>query len=70
MTLVGIAAVISSVSATLAVVVSLMNRNKIQKVHLTLNSRLDQLLASHGAAERAAGIEEERDRDRNKKRLD
>jgi hypothetical protein len=36
------------------------NAGKIQEVHLSLNSRLDELLKEHGAAQRAAGAAQER----------
>ena len=57
--IVSVATLITSVSA---VVLAVRNSNKIQDVHLSINSRMDQLLSATGAAERAAGITQERNR--------
>lgn len=38
------------------------NSAQIQEVHLSINSRMDQLLKSSAAAAHAAGVEQERDK--------
>jgi hypothetical protein len=55
-----IAAIISAVAALGAVCMSWRNSRKIQSVHVSINSRMDELLRVTGLAERARGIEEGR----------
>jgi hypothetical protein len=38
-----------------AFVTSLLNRNKIQQVHLSINSRMEELLKQKGIASKAEG---------------
>lgn len=53
---------IAAVGSVSAVLVSFINGRRIQEVHLSLNSRLDQLVLSTGLAKHAEGVQEERDR--------
>jgi hypothetical protein len=39
------------------------NSKKIQEVHLSINSRMDQLLTSSSSAAHAAGVNQERNRE-------
>jgi hypothetical protein len=52
----------SLLAAFAAFVASIRNGQKIQEVHLSINSRMDQLLEASSAAARAAGINEEKAR--------
>ncbi len=42
-------------SVMVGVIISFINRNKIRELHVTLNSRLDQLLAATAAQARSEG---------------
>jgi hypothetical protein len=57
-TLTAIASLVSSLAATAAVVSSLLNRKKIDEVHLSINSRMSELLKEKGIAAHAQGREE------------
>jgi hypothetical protein len=59
-----IAQLITALAALGAVIMSARNGRKIQEVHLSINSRMDELLRSARASARAAGIDEERNRDK------
>ena len=62
----GLAALIVSVATLVtaigAVVIGIINSNRINDVHISINSRMDQLLLAHGREMRAEGVAEERDR--------
>jgi hypothetical protein len=47
----------AAVGALAATVVSVINRHKIQEVHLSINSRMDELLRTTGIAAHADGVE-------------
>ena len=55
-----IATIISAIAAVGAVIASLVNARKIQDVHVSINSRMDQLLSLTAAAEKAKGVIEGR----------
>jgi hypothetical protein len=55
-----IAQIITATAALGAVLVSLHNSRKIQEVHLSINSRMDQLLKAAEQAAHAAGAAEAR----------
>ncbi len=59
-------AIVASVAPTLAalatLVVGIRNSRKIEHVHRTVNSRLDQLVALTRVEAHAAGVKEEKDR--------
>jgi hypothetical protein len=55
-------AMFGAVSSVAAVLVSLKNGRKIEIVHKTMNSRLDQLLAATRREAHAEGMKEERDK--------
>jgi hypothetical protein len=57
-----IAQVITALAALGALGMSYRNSKKIAEVHVSINSRMDQLLNATGISERAAGAKEERDR--------
>jgi hypothetical protein len=57
---IGIGLGISAVAAIAALIASLRNGAKIQDVHLTMNSRLDELLAATKAQAFAEGQEHQR----------
>ncbi len=61
MSLSEIASIITAVAALGACVLGWMNKGKIQEVHLSINSRMDQLLLEARAAAHAAGATEQRD---------
>jgi|HubBroStandDraft_3_1064219.scaffolds.fasta_scaffold00002_46 hypothetical protein len=52
------------VGAFASLIASLHNGSKIENIHLSINSRMDQLLKVSEAAARAAGAKEERDQSR------
>jgi hypothetical protein len=56
-----VATMISALAAVGALVVSVVNAVKIKRVHVSINSRMDQLLSERGIAERALGLQEGRD---------
>lgn len=58
-----IAQILTALAAVGAVISSWRNSRKIEAVHISINSRMDQLLESTGAAMKAQGIQEERDRE-------
>jgi hypothetical protein len=43
-----------------ALVIGIINSNRINDVHVSINSRMDQLLLAHGKEQRAEGVAEER----------
>jgi hypothetical protein len=64
-----IVSIATLITATGAVVLGILNRtkideniNKTNEVHVLFNSRMDQLLKANGLVQRAAGAQEERDR--------
>ena len=57
-----VAQLVTAVSAIGAILMSWHNSEKIQEVHISINSRMDQLLASTELSARAIGAKEERDR--------
>ena len=59
-----IAQLITAAAALGAVLMSVHNGHKIQEVHLSINSRMDELLKAASEAARAAGATEERNRDK------
>lgn len=54
------APLIAAVAAVGAVVLGIINRNQMQQIHLTMNSRLDELVKSKKAEGHAEGVEAER----------
>jgi hypothetical protein len=48
------------VTAIGAIAVGIMNAQRIADVHVSINSRMDQLLKSHGLEMKAEGVAEER----------
>ncbi len=50
-----IASIITALAALGACILSWINRGKIQEVHLSINSRMDELLREAKAAAHAAG---------------
>jgi hypothetical protein len=60
MTFSEIAQVITAAAALGAVIISARNGRKIQEVHLSINSRMDQLLKAAEQAAHAAGAAEAR----------
>ena len=61
-----VAAVITALAALGALVVSIENRHAIREVHLTMNSRLDELLKSEVTRAHASGMEQQRLNDQDK----
>jgi hypothetical protein len=61
-----IAGIITAVTAFSACVLSWINRGKIQEVHLSINSRMDELLKEAKAAAHAAGAAQQSVTDQNK----
>jgi hypothetical protein len=57
--LISVATLITAIGA---VVVGIINSNRINDVHISINSRMDQLLLAHGKEMKAEGVKEERDR--------
>jgi hypothetical protein len=57
-----IVSVATLITAIGAVVVGIINSNRINDVHVSINSRMDQLLLAHGKEMKAEGVKEERDR--------
>ena len=61
-----ITSVITLITALVGVVKGFQNASKIQEVHLSINSRMDQLLAASKAEShlegKAQGIQEQKDR--------
>ena len=56
---IAIATLITSLGA---VIIGMKNASRIQDVHVSINSRMDQLLKATGEAERAVGVTQERNR--------
>jgi hypothetical protein len=52
--------IIADIASLTAVIFGVRNARKIQDVHVSINSRMDQLLQARGEAEKAAGIVEGR----------
>jgi hypothetical protein len=59
-----LAQMITAIAAIGAVCMSYRNSRKIEDVHISINSRMDQLLKASGLAQRAIGAEEERNRNK------
>ena len=57
-----IAQVITACAALGALTMSIINSFKIQDVHVSINSRMDQLLKSSNAAAKAEGVTQERNK--------
>jgi hypothetical protein len=55
---------ITAAAAIGAVLMSYRNSRKIESVHVSINSRMDQLLEATGAAKLAEGAQQERDANR------
>jgi hypothetical protein len=55
---------ITAIAAISAVAMSYRNSRKIEQVHISINSRMDQLLSATSDAARADGAKEERDKPR------
>jgi hypothetical protein len=51
-----------AISAFGAVILGVFNAMKIREVHISINSRMDQLLSARGDASKAQGAAEERER--------
>lgn len=51
-----IAGVLTAIAALVAAVMSIRNSSKIKEVHISINSRMDQLLKEKGIASRAEGV--------------
>lgn len=62
MTFTEIAQIITALAAVGAVAMSYRNSRKIESVHVSINSRMDQLLLATNASAKAEGIKEERER--------
>lgn len=50
------AQVVTAVAALAAFISSWLNRRQIQQIHISINSRMDQLLVVTGAEQHAAGV--------------
>jgi hypothetical protein len=57
-----IVAVATLITAIGAVIIGIINSYRINDVHISINSRMDQLLLAHGKEMKAEGVKEERDR--------
>jgi hypothetical protein len=57
-----IVSIATLITAIGAVVIGIINSNRINDVHVSINSRMDQLLLAHGKEMKAEGVKEERDR--------
>ena len=57
-----IVAVATLITAIGAVIIGIINSFRINDVHVSINSRMDQLLLAHGKEMKAEGVKEERDR--------
>jgi hypothetical protein len=55
----------TTIAAIAALIVSLHNSSKIAEIHVSLNSRLSELLVSTTIAARAEGRQQERDANAN-----
>ena len=55
-----ILAVATLVPAVATMIIGILNANKIENVHLSINSRMDQLLAANRVSSHAEGREEAR----------
>jgi hypothetical protein len=60
------AIIIAAIPGLLAWLQSCKNTSRIQEIHVLFNSRLDELLRAHGLAERAAGVQQEREESRDR----
>ena len=58
MTIIEIAMSVSALCSLGALIISGINARKISNVHVSINSRMDQLLVERGIAERASGHKE------------
>ena len=59
-----LAAVFGSIAAIVAAISSLVNRKAIQEVHLSINSRMDQLVATSEAKAHLEGAAQARSDDK------
>jgi hypothetical protein len=57
-----IVSIATLVTAVGALIMGIINSNRINDVHISINSRMDQLLKVSGDAAHAAGAKEERER--------
>ncbi len=64
MSLSEIASLITAMAALGGCTLGWLNRGKIQEVHLSINSRMDQLLKEARAAAHAAGADQQRAEDK------
>lgn len=55
-----IAQIITAISAMSALIVSFWNNRKIKDIHVSINSRMDELLLSRGAEAYSEGMRKER----------
>lgn len=55
-----VAAGAAFLAALASLIASIRNARKIEQVHISINSRMDQLLAATGLAQHAAGVEQGR----------
>ena len=53
---------ILALAAVIAAAVSIYNSFKIESVHVSINSRMDQMLILQGVASKAEGVSQERAR--------
>jgi hypothetical protein len=51
------------ITAVGALVIGVINARSIREVHISINSRMDQLLISHGLEMKAEGAAQERNRE-------
>lgn len=58
------AQIVTAAAALGAWVISLRNGKRIHEIHLSINSRMDELLKITGEERHAAGVQEERSRER------
>lgn len=65
-----IVAVATLISAITAALVGLHNSRKIQDVHVSINSRMDQLLTSNRVAAHSEGREEARKEEQERSSID
>jgi hypothetical protein len=61
-----IASVPSVITGVLSWLQSRKNTGKIDQVHILFNSRMDDLLKAHGEAQHAAGMQQERQENRDR----
>jgi hypothetical protein len=57
-----IASIVAALAAAGALAVSIDNKVRIKDVHISINSRMDQLLQERGKSSKAEGVTQERAR--------